>query len=353
MHSRAKYFLPFSGVQMALVFISYAREDKGIAERLAKELEKKGWDVWWDPRLRPGQTFRTIIQQQLDTADCIIVLWSKNSIQSGFVIDEATEGLNRQILAPAKIEKNVKAPLGFRSLQTADLSDWRGNPHAELNTLLGAVAELLHDTIKPSAMPQPRVTEGVKNSWRDRISSIFAAPDEGLWPERSPVRGEDASTYATRTGGIYVSYRRSDTAYPAAWLYDRLVGHFGPDRVFKDVDSIEIGQNFPEVIANSVASCDVLLALIGNQWLTATDESGRRRIEDPNDFLRLEIEAALVRSVLLIPVLVDGAPMPRVEELPASLAGLARRQALRISPTRFEFDIGQLLDQLDRILAEK
>ncbi len=159
-----------------------------------------------------------------------------------------------------------------------------------------------------------------------------------------------ASTPAA--GRIFISYRREETAYPAGWLYDRLVEHFGQGQVFKDVDSIELGDDFVEVISAAVAGCDVLLALIGDQWLTVTGEGGRRRLEDPDDFVRLEVEAALTRNVRVIPVLVDGARMPRVAELPASLAKLVRRQALELSPSRFDFDTGRLLRVLDSSLAE-
>jgi WD40 repeat protein len=106
------------------------------------------------------------------------------------------------------------------------------------------------------------------------------------------------------------------------------------------------------VITAAVARCDVLLALVGDQWLTITGEDGRRRLDDPDDFVRLEIEAALTRNVRVIPVLVDGARMPRAGELPPSLAKLVRRQALELSPSRFASDTGQLLRVLDGSLAE-
>ena len=153
-------------------------------------------------------------------------------------------------------------------------------------------------------------------------------------------------------GRIFMKDRREDTAYPAAWLYDRLVGHFGRDQVFKDVDSIELGDDFVDVITAAVGSCDVLLALIGDRWLTVTDRDGRSRLDSPADFVRLEIEAALARNVRVIPILVAGAGMPRADELPASLAKLTRRQALELSPSRFDADTGRLLGVLDRALAE-
>ena len=153
-------------------------------------------------------------------------------------------------------------------------------------------------------------------------------------------------------GRIFMTYRREDTAYPAAWLFDRLASHFGRNQVFKDIDSIELGDDFVEVITAAVGSCDALLALIGDRWLSSTGRDGQRRLDDPDDFVRLEIEAALARNVRVIPILVEGAQMPRADELPASLARLARRQALELSPARFDADIRRLLMVLDRTIAQ-
>jgi hypothetical protein len=161
-----------------------------------------------------------------------------------------------------------------------------------------------------------------------------------------------AESAAPSPGRIFISYRREETAYPAGWLYDRLADRYGGGQVFKDVDSIQLGDDFVEVITRAVGSCDVLLALVGDQWLTITDTHGRRRLDDPDDFVRLEIEAALTRNVRVIPILVDAARMPNADELPASLAKLVRRQALELSPARFDFDTSRLLKVLDKTLAE-
>jgi hypothetical protein len=161
-----------------------------------------------------------------------------------------------------------------------------------------------------------------------------------------------AASPPSAPGRIFISYRREETAYPAGWLYDRLAERFGSGQVFKDVDSIQLGDDFVAVITGAVGSCDVLLALIGKEWLTATDERGRRRLDDPDDFVRLEVEAALAREVRVIPILVDGAKMPTAEQLPASLAKLVRRQALELSPARFDSDLGRLLKVLEATLAE-
>jgi hypothetical protein len=161
-----------------------------------------------------------------------------------------------------------------------------------------------------------------------------------------------AGSIPAASGRIFMSYRREETAYPAGWLYDRLADRFGSDQVFKDVDSIELGDDFMEVITRAVGACDVLLALIGREWLTITDALGRRRLNNPHDFVRLEIEAALTRKVRVIPILVDGASMPDAAELPKSLARLVRRQALELSPSRFASDTGRLLNVLERTLVE-
>ena len=113
-------------------------------------------------------------------------------------------------------------------------------------------------------------------------------------------------------GRIFISYRRQETRWPARQLYDVLVEQFPAEQVFKDVDSIEPGEDFVERITAAVSSCDVLLALIGEQWLTITDENGQRRLDDPRDYVRVEIETALTRKIRVIPILVDDARMPRV-----------------------------------------
>ena len=156
---------------------------------------------------------------------------------------------------------------------------------------------------------------------------------------------------AAARGRIFMSYRRQESAYPANWLCTRLSEQFGDGHVFMDVDDIEPGANFVDVINAAVGSCEVLLAVIGDRWLTITDAVGRRRIDDPVDFVRLEIEAALTRKIRVIPILVNGARMPRAGDLPTSIEGLAYRQALELSPNRFELDLAPLFKALDNTLS--
>jgi hypothetical protein len=117
-----------------------------------------------------------------------------------------------------------------------------------------------------------------------------------------------------------------------------------------DVDTIEPGVDFAEEISRAVTACQVLVAVVGPAWLTATDERGRRRLDDPDDFVRLEIETALTRGVRVIPVLAQGAVMPGREDLPESLAGLARRNALFIRHESFRSDAGRLVAAIEQVL---
>jgi formylglycine-generating enzyme required for sulfatase activity len=126
---------------------------------------------------------------------------------------------------------------------------------------------------------------------------------------------------------IFISYRREDTAPYAGRIYDRLVTEFGSEQVFFDIDTILAGDDFVEVLTQKVESCDVLLAVIGKSWLTIADAAGRARIHNPEDFVVIEIGAALRRKVRVIPILVGGGHMPLSSELPSELALLARRQA--------------------------
>jgi len=152
-------------------------------------------------------------------------------------------------------------------------------------------------------------------------------------------------------GGIFVSYRRQESSHLAGRLADRLADRFGESQVFIDVDTIEPGVDFAEEIFRAVAACQVLVAIIGPDWLTSVDERGGRRLDDPDDIVRLEIEAALGRGVRVIPILVEGAVMPRRQDLPESLAGLARRQAVLIRHESFRSDAGRLVTAIERILA--
>ena len=154
-------------------------------------------------------------------------------------------------------------------------------------------------------------------------------------------------------GRVFISYRREESSGMAGRLYDRLADRFGDDQVFMDVDTIALGVDFGQVITQAVSTCEVLLAVIGPRWLTITDEDGQRRLDDADDIVGLEIAAALERDIRVIPILIEGAAMPRRRELPDRLAKLARRNALILRHESFRFDADRLLDAIEPILRAK
>jgi len=151
---------------------------------------------------------------------------------------------------------------------------------------------------------------------------------------------------------IFISYRRSDSQGEAGRLFDDLVKHYGESCVFMDVVGIDAGRDFRKVIDQHLASCGVLLAIIGPGWLNAIDEQGLRRLDSAMDFIRLETAAALRRDIPVIPVLVRNAKVPRAKELPADIADLAYRNAVALSHVRWRSDVQSLIKGLRPLVGE-
>src|SRR5262245_29103605 len=131
-------------------------------------------------------------------------------------------------------------------------------------------------------------------------------------------------------GKIFINYRRDDSPGTAGRLHDRLAQTFGPENLFMDVDHVPGGVDFGEHLHSQVATCEVFLAVIGPNWLNAKDDDGRRRLDNPDDFVTIEIAAALARNIRVIPVLIDGARIPKADELPPSLKLFVRRNAVEV-----------------------
>jgi hypothetical protein len=152
--------------------------------------------------------------------------------------------------------------------------------------------------------------------------------------------------------GIFISYRRDDSAGFAGRLYDRLVSRYGADRLFMDIDTIRPGHDFADDIAAALSESAVCLVLIGRRWESITLADGKRRLEDPNDFVRLEVAAAIREGLTVIPVLLEGALPPSPSSLPEELQALSRRQAIELSSERWNYDVSRLALVLDEILAQ-
>ncbi len=152
-------------------------------------------------------------------------------------------------------------------------------------------------------------------------------------------------------GSIFVSYRREGGSGFAGRIEADLQRRFGPGEVFRDVDDLTSGEDFVQGLERALQTCRVLIVVISKSWLMAKVGSGARRLDDPRDFVRQEIGAALRRDVQVIPVLVEGACMPSEADLPDELKPLARRQAHELADSRWDYDIGRLADNIEATLG--
>jgi len=190
------------------------------------------------------------------------------------------------------------------------------------------------DDSEPRAGLKEAVTPQAIATPADLETALAAAP-----PAVQPA--------STASASIFVSYRRQDSADVTGRIYDRLVQRFDRKQIFKDVDSIPLGVDFRVHLGDVVGRCNLLLAVIGPQWLAAAGPNGRR-LDDSSDFVRIEIEAALARNIPVIPLLVGGADLPAEGELPPSLAALTFRNgiAVRADPD-FHRDMDRLIAGLE------
>ncbi len=153
--------------------------------------------------------------------------------------------------------------------------------------------------------------------------------------------------------GIFINYRRKDALGIAGRLNDRLVQSFKKSRVFMDIDQIPAGADFPNYIASQLGDCGVLLALIGPAWLSICNDVGLRRLDEPNDYVVMEIVTALRQGVDVIPVLIDGTEMPSAAELPDTLKFLARRNAVELRNSHFGTDVERLDKKIRQLFKSR
>lgn len=153
--------------------------------------------------------------------------------------------------------------------------------------------------------------------------------------------------------GVFINYRSDDDSYAAPLLDDHLRAVFGDKMVFKDSRSIEPGMEFPPVLWSALMNCKVLLVLIGRRWLTLAHPDGTRRIDHPDDYVRREIEAALLNGTTIIPIVLDGADLPPVDELPGTIRRLPLRQAMRLRQRESGIDLPAIVAELSKAIPPK
>jgi hypothetical protein len=289
---------------MADVIITYSRQDAELTQKLAADLEARGYSVWWDTHLQlPGAYFRETPSDEVTAAKAVIVIWTPSSVKSNWILDEALAAVRGgKLLVSLRLPTmgHNDIPPGFRMIH----SDVVGDVEA-------LVKSLTRQGVTPSA--------GAAS--------------------RGPGNAKDAK--------VFISYRRSDGKYQAHRIHQAFCQAISGKRMFMDIDNIQPGENFPKVLTDWVDQCGVLLALIGPGWIDAKDpKTGKLRLENPNDFVRIEIGQALKRRISVVPVLLDGAPMPVSEQLPDNLKDLVDRQAAFVDFRTFDDDVKRLIRKL-------
>lgn len=184
--------------------------------------------------------------------------------------------------------------------------------------------------------------------------SRLLTADEQSSMTKKPTQRRQNKTSLDNDFGIFVSYRRDDSRAMTGRLCDRLTDHFGHKAVFRDVDSIPLGVDFRTHIRETIAKSEALLVIIGPSWLEIANSKGQRRLSLSDDFVRLEIESALQQNIPVIPVMVDGAEIPSVDQLPESLRVLCYKNALKIPQEPFfHAGVNKLISDLDRLKSSK
>ncbi len=187
---------------MSDIFISYASADRDRAKVVAETLTARGWTVWWDRVIPPGREFDEVIEEALDAARCVVVLWSKTSVASRWVKTESAEAMRRKVLIPVLID-DAKIPLKFRRLQAADLSQWQGEPdHPELLNFLQSLDTHVRDAQNP-APPQFAADRPASASFNQaRDESVFRPSPPTASPPHAPIRSGVPTTVVIAVGAL-------------------------------------------------------------------------------------------------------------------------------------------------------
>ena len=327
------------------VFLSYSSKDKTWADAACAVLERHRVRCWIAPRdITPGEEWGAAIIRGLNGSRMMVLIFSGHANASGQVRREVERAISRgmTILGIRVEDVRPEGAMEF-ALGSMHLLDALTPPvERHLEKLAQYVNTCLrHDVESPAVLAQAKPA---------------AVGADGTAPGSHETGDKPAKTTSNRPMetasviSVFVSYRREDSRHQAGRLYDHLMAHFGKGRVFKDVDSIPLGLDFREVLTERVAGCDVFLAVIGDEWLSIAGKSGTRRLDDPGDFVRIEIEAALSRKIPVIPVLVGNSSVPRAEDLPESLQKLAFRNGLCVRPDPdFHNDVDRLIRGINEV----
>ena len=346
------------------VFVNFAREDnipaadteKGFVTQFVLDLKVEitrkfgdDVDIWWDYYYNEGDARARLAKEILVTASecaCAVVVvssaylssnwceWHRNAFYkrhpqrpAGAIFVVALEPIDQQTL-PTMLRDLVGYPF-YRTLED-------GHTTRQLRGDFASDKELYYNRLSDLANDVATYINQLRHGTSDRSQESVT----------KPAVTTDARDRAPAVRRIFLCYRRDDSGAIVGRIYDRLSRDFGEQNIFKDVDNIPFGVDFVEHLDGEIQKCDVVFVVIGPRWL-ACDSNSAQRLEDPRDFVRIEIVSALRRAIPVVPLLVDGAEMPRVNQLPDEIKPLAYRNGAQIRhDPDFHNDLSRLLSRL-------
>jgi hypothetical protein len=331
------------------IFISYAHADEPekpgdgefkwlsfVTGFLRPAVKHDAVEIWIDQQMSGGADWEREIASKLRACDVFLLLVSRYSTSSDYVVDTEI-GIIRE--RQAKGEDVHFYPLvltptpesGLDVVRDRNLRPRDGKPLSSYSV------NDREQRMKDAADEIAKIAREIAARGIGSASQADKQP-----PLELPMLGAPVS--------VFISYRQEDSAFIAGRICDRMASRLGPEQVFFDVlDIIQPGEDFANFRSEKVSKCNPLVAIMGKRWLTTVDERNRRRFDEPNDIVCMEIETALKRGIWVIPVLVNGAVMPQPENLPEALKPLAHRQGLEISHASFDSDFERLIGALREV----
>jgi hypothetical protein len=339
---------------VADIFLLYRHDNAERASLFARAFEQHRWSVWWDQTALAGN-WRAAIDAELESAKCVVLLWSQAATTSQVILHDAVGALKKGRLVLVRID-HAPIPPQLATLQAVDLARWRGaNPDERLQQLFEAIA---------SRIDRPSVIGGdVVGGFGDIVVTHLFGPSSPPGPDAKPAGTQPSTTAPSGTklpgrapqppSTLFICYRREDTEDAAGRLKDRLAEAYSAERVFMDIDSVPLGIDFVDHVTEQISKCSAVIVMIGKQWLTIKDKKRRRRLDNPDDLVRVEIAAALKQNVPVIPVVVQNAPMPAGDDLPEDIRLLARRNGIKLPPEQWREGVERLLRELDPVMGRR
>jgi hypothetical protein len=322
-----------------------------LTSRLRKHLPGSAFTYWLDEQHLGGDMLPGAVADQVKRSALFLVVQSPAYLRSEFCrreleafVSAAGERSRRLFVIDAMpLPDGERPPPALENAHRHRFWDGDRDKPRPLGWPDNAELRAYHERLDELCWGMAAVLQELKEQRLSRLSE--RAPAASDPPITVPPKAPDASAQAHRR--VFISYRREDAKYQAQRIFEAFTRKLPRDHVFMDIDSIPPGADFVETLEGWVEQCEILLALIGPGWLGVRDPNGdERRLDNEDDFVRIEIRKALARGIPVVPVLLDGAPMPKGSELPDDIRKLVRRQAQHVEFRTFDDDVARLIGKL-------